>query len=196
MGEWVLRTTCRQAKAWFEQGLDIGRMAVNLSNRQFNDPELLNRITGALRDSDLEPSRLELEITESCLIQDYHAAVSVSEQLKALGVHIALDDFGTGYSSMHYLKRFALDTMKIDPAFVKELPDDVNGIAIINAIIALARSLGARVVAEGVESREQFNRLRSQGDISAQGFLMCPPQPAEDVARYLARIIHHRDTEQ
>ncbi len=195
VGEWVLRTACRQAKAWLDQGREIARVAVNLSSRQFNDPELLGRISGALRDSGLEPARLELEITESCLIQGYHAAVSVSKQLKTLGVNVALEDFGTGYSSLRYLKHFSLDTMKIDPAFVKNLPDDIGGIAIVNAIIALANSLNARVVAEGVESREQFDRLRSRGNISAQGFLMCRPQPAGNIDLYLDRNIHHIDTE-
>lgn len=185
VGEWVLRTACRQAKEWLDQGLKYARVAVNLSSRQFNDPDLLIKVTRALQESDLEPIRLELEINESCLLQDSQAAVTTSNGLRALGIKVALDDFGVGYSSMNHLKYFSLDTMKINRAFVQELSDQGDGIAIVNALIALARSLHARVVVEGVESLDQFNHLRSLGDLSAQGFLMCPPQPAGNIVRLL-----------
>jgi diguanylate cyclase (GGDEF)-like protein/PAS domain S-box-containing protein len=185
VGEWALRAACRQAKGWLDQGLEYARVAVNLSSRQFSDPALLDKITRALRDSGLEPTRLELEINENCLMQDSHAAVTTSKAIRALGVKVALDDFGVGYSSMNYLKYFSLDTMKIDRVFVQDLPDDGDEFAIVNALIALARSLSTRVVVEGVESIDQFNHLRALGDLSAQGFLMCPPQPAENIIRLL-----------
>ena len=186
VGEWVLRAACHQAAAWRDQGLEPARVAVNLSSRQFSDPQLLSKVKAALEQSGLEPWRLQMEITESCLIQDYHAATSILEELKKAGVLLALDDFGTGYSSMNHLKLFSLDFLKIDRSFVKDLPEDCDSIAITDAIIALARSLHLRVVAEGVESREQFDHLRSQGSDRVQGFLMSPPRPAGDIALLLS----------
>jgi len=187
VGEWVLREACRQAAEWRDLGWEPARIAVNLSTRQFNDPELLSKIMAALEAVRLEPERLELEITETCLIQDYHAADSVLNALRKAGVRVALDDFGTGYSSMNYLKHFSLDALKIDRSFIKDLPDDGDSIAITDAIIALARSLHLRVVAEGVESRDQLDHLRSQGGDGVQGFLLNPALPPEQLGQVFAK---------
>jgi diguanylate cyclase (GGDEF)-like protein/PAS domain S-box-containing protein len=181
VGEWALRTACRQAAAWRDQGREPARVAVNLSSRQVNDPELVDKVTAALDDAHLEPSRLELEITENCLVQDIQGVGAILETLKGMGVKVALDDFGTGYHSLDFLKHFALDTLKIDRSFIEGLPDDADDIAITTAIIALGRNLGLRVVAEGVESGAQLAHLRAQGCDTVQGFLMSRPQPVQDI---------------
>jgi diguanylate cyclase (GGDEF)-like protein/PAS domain S-box-containing protein len=181
VGEWALREACRRAAAWRDQGEEPARVAVNLSTHQVNDPELVQKVTEALGEAGLEPSRLELEVTETCLVQDYEGVGAILERLKAMGVKVALDDFGTGYQSLNFLKHFSLDTLKIDRLFIEGLPDDTDDVAITTAIIALARNLNLRIVAEGVESEAQLAHLRAQGCTAAQGFLMSRPRPLKDV---------------
>lgn len=178
IGRWVMRQACEQIKRWDAAGVPPLRVAVNLSTRQFQANDLLETITAVLRDSELDPSRLELEITESILMQHPDAAETLLVRLSDLGVHLAIDDFGTGYSSLAYLKRFPIDYLKIDKSFIDGLPGDTNDKVITSAIIALAKNLGVKVVAEGVETLEQHAFLVAHGCDELQGFLYAHPAPA------------------
>jgi len=185
VGEWVLRTACCQAKAWQQAGLELERIAVNLSGRQFTEPgfaDLLRRIT---EDCALQPTRLELEITESVLMKHEHINARTFHTLEELDTRLAIDDFGTGYSSLGYLKRLPVDTLKIDRSFVRDAASDANNAAIIQAIIAMARSLELEVIAEGVETADQRAFLRGQGCSGMQGYLFSRPVEADEIAAML-----------
>jgi len=185
LGEWVLREACAQARAW--QALRPGlRVAVNLSPRQFRQRQLVPMVEQALRDAGLAPHLLELELTEGMLIRHAEDAERTLAQLHEMGVHLAIDDFGTGYSNLSYLKRFPIQTLKIDRSFVQDLIEDPDDAAIVTAIVAMAHSLGLQVVAEGVESEAQAHRLRALACDLAQGFHFGRPLPAADFARRLA----------
>jgi diguanylate cyclase (GGDEF)-like protein len=185
IGEWVLATACAQTKAWQDQGLiDLG-VAVNLSARQFADAGLLPKLTRIIYSSGLDPSSLELEITESVVMSRAECAITVLEQLKSIGVRIAIDDFGTGYSSLGYLKRFPIDTIKVDRSFIMDIPADAGDMKIARAIIAMAHALRLKVVAEGVENAEQLSFLRVHRCDSAQGYFFFRPLPADKVADVL-----------
>ncbi|MGH8672083.1 MAG: EAL domain-containing response regulator [Burkholderiales bacterium] len=179
IGEWVLRTACAQSKVWQQAGLDPLRVAINLSARQFRDKNLVQNIERTLRDSHLDPHLLELELTEGTLMEDAQSAKQTLDKLKALGVHIALDDFGTGYSSLSYLKRFPIDSLKIDQSFVRDITSDADSAAIVGAIIAMSHSLRLTVVAEGVETSKQLELLRQQRCCQIQGYFFSPPLNAE-----------------
>ncbi len=181
IGEWVLATAMAQCRAWQIDGLGKLSVAVNLSARQIADPSLLLKITEVLRASDLDPSDLEIEITESIVMTHGERAVDVLQKLKDLGVRIAIDDFGTGYSSLSYLKHFPIDTIKIDRSFLCDVPGDNGSKKIISAIIALAHSLKLKVVAEGVETKNQLKFLRTQHCDEVQGFLFFRPMPQKDL---------------
>jgi diguanylate cyclase (GGDEF)-like protein len=185
IGEWVLATACAQTKEWQDHGLSKLDVAVNLSARQFADPMLLPKLTNIIRRSGLDPSHLELEITESLVMSHGESAVAVLQKLKSLGVRIAIDDFGTGYSSLAYLKRFPIDTIKVDRSFIKDIPSDSGDKQITRAIIAMAHSLRLRVVAEGVETADQLKFLRSQRCDTGQGYYLHRPLPAAEVAAVL-----------
>jgi len=172
---WVLREACNRAARWRAEGLDPGRVSVNLSARQFQQAGLAQRVRTALEDSGLHPAWLELEITESTVMRDTEEAAEVLRSLKALGVALSIDDFGTGYSSLSYLKRFPIDVLKIDRSFVKDVVEDPNGAAITRAIIGLAHGLNLEAVAEGVETVEQLAFLRDNGCDEIQGFYFSPP---------------------
>ncbi|POZ62794.1 GGDEF domain-containing protein [Chromobacterium alticapitis] len=182
IGDWVLAEACRQLAAWDAAGLEVPRLAVNLSPRQFGQPALLGKVADALREAGLAAERLELEITESMLMQNPDEAVQLLTQLKALGVWVSIDDFGTGYSSLSYLKRFPLDTLKIDQSFVDGLPDDEDNAAIAEAILAMAKKLKFHVVAEGVENEAQAAFLQGKGCHTLQGYHFSRPLPAADFA--------------
>jgi diguanylate cyclase (GGDEF)-like protein len=184
IGKWVLETACAQAVAWQEQGLPPMRMAVNLSPRQFSDPNLLNDIHKALTKSGLEPRLLELEITESMVMQSPDEAKRILAAIKKLGVHLSIDDFGTGYSSMSLIKQFPVDTIKVDRSFVRDLPADANDCAITKAVIALGKALDLTIVAEGVETQAQERFLREQSCDQIQGFLFAEPLAAEHFAAF------------
>ncbi|WP_223809530.1 EAL domain-containing protein [Thermomonas sp. XSG] len=179
IGNWVLREACRQLRAWRDAGLAPGTMAVNLSARQFRQRDLVDMVGQVLRENDLPPSSLELEITESMLMDDLAAAAAVLGDLQKLGVNIAIDDFGTGYSSLGYLKAFPLHCLKIDRSFIADVPGDASDAAIVRTIIALADNLGLRVLAEGVETQAQLAFLREHHCAHMQGYLKAPPLPAE-----------------
>ncbi len=187
LGEWVLREACRQAGVWRRERPDQPlTLRVNLSGRQFAQANLVEQVVGALEAGQIDPSSLCLEITETALMEDPAMGLRVLNDLRALGISLAIDDFGTGYSSLAYLKRFPVDVLKIDRSFVDGLGDDPDDTAIATAIISLARSMGLRVVAEGVETRRQLDELRRLGCDHAQGFLFAKPTaPGElwDVAR-------------
>jgi diguanylate cyclase (GGDEF)-like protein len=186
IGRWVLETACAQNMQWQRQGLPAIRIAVNLSARQFADPDLLDDIRRALDASGMPPQLLELEITESLVMQDLSRTVRLLHDIKNLGITLSIDDFGTGYSSMSMVRELPIDALKIDRSFVREIGRDAEGKAIINAIIALGRALELTVVAEGVETKEQEAFLREQKCDEEQGFLISLPLPAEDFAAFLA----------
>ncbi|MEW5942505.1 MAG: EAL domain-containing protein [Pseudomonadota bacterium] len=183
VGEWVLRTACTQNRAWQEEGLPPLRVAVNLSVYQFRQSDLVDAVRHALEDAGLEPKYLELEITESTLIQDVQATITTLQQLHELGVQIAVDDFGTGYSSLSYLKRLPIHKIKIDRSFVQDICCDPDDSAIASAIISLGHSLNMQVIAEGVETEEQLRYLREEGCDKIQGYLFSRPLPADAFLR-------------
>ena len=185
IGEWILAAACRQNKAWLDAGLGPLKVAVNISPRQFRQPGLYEMVTRTLRETDLPPGSLELEVTESMMVDNVEDATLVLNQLRSIGLSIAMDDFGTGYSSLHYLKRFPIQTLKIDRSFVSDLPDDADDAAIIGAIIALGKNLRLRVVAEGVETQEQLDFLREKGCDEIQGFFYSRPLPADAFVHFL-----------
>jgi len=184
IGEWVLRTACRQQCAWRAAGYDV-RMAVNLSARQFERDDLASSVRNLLRETGMDPAALELELTESMLVKNPEKAIATLDALDQMGIGLGIDDFGTGYSSLGYLKRFPLDTLKIDRSFVRDLPHNADDRVIADAIIGLARSLGMEVVAEGVETVEQLEFLGRHGCNMIQGYLYSRPLPAEDIALLL-----------
>jgi diguanylate cyclase (GGDEF)-like protein/PAS domain S-box-containing protein len=185
IGAWVLQEACRQAKAWHDAGWHFGHIAVNLSARQFASDDLLDTIRAALDKSGLTPSLLELEITESTIMQNPQEAVTLLGKIRDMGVALSVDDFGTGYSSLASLKQYPLDSLKIDRSFVKGVPSDADDVAITEAIIAIARKMGLHVVAEGVETSEQADFLRQAGCDVAQGFLFGRPASASELERQL-----------
>lgn len=190
VGEWVLRAACTEASHW--QGLSDTplRLSVNLSGRQFNDPTLHKTVGSILAETKLSPSQLELEITESVLMQNDQASMTNLDGLHRQKVRIAIDDFGTGYSSLSYLKRFPVDTLKIDRSFIRDVIHDPDDVTIIKAIIAMARSLRVDIIAEGVETLGQLEFLRNSGCHTAQGFLLSKPFMPEDLPRFLKQPVH------
>ncbi|OIQ63563.1 phytochrome-like protein cph2 [mine drainage metagenome] len=179
MGEWVIRQACATAARWPE---DI-HVAVNISAAQFRSPGLMQVIVGALATSGLQPTRLEIEITETVLLHNREATLAVLHQLRELGIRIAMDDFGTGHSSLAYLQRFPFDTIKIDRSFVKDITENTGSLNIVRAVAALARDMGLTATAEGVETSEQLERVTSEGCTEMQGFLFSRPLPAHEIER-------------
>jgi diguanylate cyclase (GGDEF)-like protein len=186
IGQWVLRTACAQVRAWEVLGVAAVPVAVNLSARQFRDAGLAESVAGILRESGCPPSAIQLELTESALMQNPDHALATMRRINDLGVRLSIDDFGTGYSSLSYLKQFPVRKLKIDRSFVRDLVADANDEAIAGAIVALARRLGLRTVAEGVETKEQLERLAALGCDEYQGYLFAAPCVAEDFARLLS----------
>jgi diguanylate cyclase (GGDEF)-like protein len=180
LGEWVMRTAARQAADWHALGHNSFRMAVNLSVRQFADPRLPSIVQQVLTDTGLPPHMLELEVTESLALQSVTSTIGTFNACKALGVKLAMDDFGTGYSSLAYLKRYPLDSLKIDQAFIRNLTQDAGDAAITRAIVAMAHSFGMSVIAEGVETTGQLDFLRTLGCEDFQGYLFSRPVPADE----------------
>jgi diguanylate cyclase (GGDEF)-like protein len=185
VGEWVIGETCRQIAAWRAEGLAVPRVAVNIGARHFQQPRLVDTIRALLELHGVEGGAIELEITETTAMHDAEATVRTVDALRDLGIEITIDDFGTGYSSLAYLKRFAITGLKIDRSFVADMPASRSAMAIVNAIVATAHALDLRVVAEGVETREQAEMLAATGCDQAQGFLFAKPIPAQDTGPYL-----------
>jgi diguanylate cyclase (GGDEF)-like protein/PAS domain S-box-containing protein len=185
IGEWVLRAACLQARAWHESGRPRLRVAVNISGKQLNGADLVGLVRRTLQETRCDPRMIGLEITESAVMDDPRDSTRVIRLLHDLGVEVTIDDFGTGYSSMAYLKRFALDRLKIDATFVRGTPDDKDDVAIVQATIALARQFRLRVTAEGVETAAQKTFLRAHQCDAIQGFLISAPLPGQDLTEML-----------
>ncbi|MCS0630500.1 EAL domain-containing protein [Telluria mixta] len=175
LGTWVLRAACAQAAAWQRNGLGALRIAVNLSSRQFKDAGLPQLIADILHETGLPAASLEIELTESLMMEDADTAVATMRALKRMGVHLSIDDFGTGYSSLSYLKRFPVDVLKIDQSFVRDIGHDANSAAMVAAMISLSHELGLRVIAEGVETRAQWDYLLGRGCDEIQGYYFSRP---------------------
>ena len=186
IGEWVLRTACLQNKDWLEMGYAPIKVSVNLSMRQIQQRDFVDMVERVLRETELDPKYLELEITESVFMKDADRAISILSKLQTLGIDIAIDDFGTGYSALSYLRQFPVNKLKIDRSFVNTLETDPAGPAIVKAIIELAHGLGLTTVAEGVETKGQLEILQSLGCSELQGFLFSKPLPANEFIKLLA----------
>jgi EAL domain-containing protein (putative c-di-GMP-specific phosphodiesterase class I) len=193
LGRWVLGTACAQVRRWQGQGFSELRLGVNLSGRQFQEADLVHGIAQALERTGLDPRDLDLELTESSIMRDPEQAVAKLQALSRLGIRLSIDDFGTGYSSLAHLKRFPIKALKIDQSFIQDITTDPNDAAIAQAIIALAESLRLKVVAEGVETREQLELLRRFRCDEMQGYLFSKPLPPEELLELLkrgARLVH------
>ena len=189
LGRWVAQTACVQNRAWQKGGLPQLRIAINISARQMADKGLVEFISDTVRKTGLTAESLELEITESAVMSNQEHAEKVLNELKGLGFHLTMDDFGTGYSSLAYLKRFPFDSVKIDQSFVRGIPESKDDSAIVEAIIAMAHSLQLKVVAEGVETKEQFDFLRTLGCDQIQGYYFSKPIPANEIVMLLYKTM-------
>ncbi|MBI2313624.1 MAG: EAL domain-containing protein [Betaproteobacteria bacterium] len=186
IGEWVLRTACAQNRAWQEDGLPPIAVAVNISARQFVQPDFVQMVARTLSETGLEPRCLELEITESVASENAELTAKTLSGLKAIGVQLSIDDFGTGYSSLAYLKRYPIDKLKVDQSFVRNLGADDSGGAIARAVIQLGHSLNLKVIAEGVETETHLAVLQSYACDEMQGYLFSRPVAPEALAGILA----------
>jgi EAL domain-containing protein (putative c-di-GMP-specific phosphodiesterase class I)/ActR/RegA family two-component response regulator len=185
LGEWVLQTACRQMQLWQNAGFSLQQVAVNLSPRQFYQPELSSRVAEILAEIGLAPSSLELELTESMMVKDAASAIATLQQLKDLGISISIDDFGTGYSSLSYLTQYPFDVLKIDRCFITNITDGCANAAIVKAIIEMAHSLCLEVIAEGVETEAERDFLWRYECDAMQGYLFSPPVSAADFEELL-----------
>jgi diguanylate cyclase (GGDEF)-like protein len=188
ISKWVLKTACAQNKAWQNAGLPPLRVSVNLSTRIFKQENLIETVAHILQETHLHPNYLELELTEDTIMEDAEEAIGVLDQLKKMGVGLSIDDFGKGYSSLSYLKRFPIDTLKIDQSFVRDIPGDADDTTIAKLIIDMAHALELKVVAEGVETEEQRAFLCAQQCDEAQGYLFGRPMPAKEFEKFLQEI--------
>src|SRR5690606_37679728 len=184
LGEWILRTACQHAKTWQEEGFNL-RLAVNISSRQLREPAFMQLVDDVLEENGLEPSNLDLEITERVLVENSDANRDSIRKLQDKGVLVSVDDFGTGFSSLSYLKHFTVNALKIDQIFVKGLPYDKEDAAITTAIISLAEGLGINVVAEGIETEEQLTFLQSLNCHHGQGFVFSHPLSIDELTHNL-----------
>ncbi len=185
IGDWIIDTAMRQLKVWHRRVGPELRMSINLSARQFQQQDLVEKIRAALDRHGLPAPSIELEITESNAMQNAENTIRTLRELKNLGVRIAMDDFGTGYSSLNYLKRFPIDTLKLDQSFVQGVLTDSSDAAIVSAVISMAHSLDLEVVAEGVETEEQLDFLQKQRCDRIQGFYFSAPLASEELERFL-----------
>ncbi|WP_374089501.1 putative bifunctional diguanylate cyclase/phosphodiesterase [Methylomicrobium lacus] len=185
IGRWILRTACKQLKTWQQEGIPLPQVSVNISARQFSDPDFLEMVENALGDSELAPEHLELEITESMLVGDIKRIELQLKRLKKMGIHLALDDFGTGYSSLSYLKNFPIDVLKIDQSFIREMTNDSRDANIVRAIIEMGHSLGQKIIAEGVETEKQLGYLVGRECDIIQGYFFSPPLPGHKMTDLL-----------
>jgi EAL domain-containing protein (putative c-di-GMP-specific phosphodiesterase class I) len=190
IGAWVLRTACADAARWPNEI----KVAVNLSPNQFKSKTLVADIASALAASKLPAQRLELEITETVMLQDTVTTLETLNQLRSLGVRIAMDDFGTGYSSLSYLRSFPFSKIKIDQCFIRDMSEEDESMAILRAITGLGTSLGMTTTAEGVETLEQLYRLRAEGCTEVQGYFFSRPKPVEEVANMLRNIVRQMES--
>ena len=190
IGEWVFRTALLQMRAWDAIGIRVDRMAINISGRQFHHSNLVEMVERLLGETGVDPNRIELELTETVVMRDVEATIVTLARLKTLGVHLSIDDFGTGYSSLAYLKKFPIDTLKIDRSFTRDASNGAADAAIVGTIVALGHNLGKRVVAEGVETRGQIDFLRSIACDELQGFYFSRPLPTNEFAAFFRNPMH------
>ena len=194
IGKWVLETACHQLQQWNAQGYTSLCVAVNLSGRQFSQEGLLDTIKEAIKKSGINSANLELEITESMMMENTDETISILNDIRSLGIQLSIDDFGTGYSSMAYLKRFPINTLKIDQSFIRGLPDDTGDGAIVKATIAIAHALNLTVIAEGVETESQLAFLKPLHCEEVQGYYFSRPLTAIKISELLEKgnsTIHH-----
>ncbi|MDP6883518.1 MAG: EAL domain-containing protein [Rhodospirillales bacterium] len=185
MGEWVIRTACTQFQKWRDEGAAPLRVAVNLSSRQLREANFISVVERVLKETGVDPVSLEIEITENMLMSDSTNIVVALDTLHDMGIHISMDDFGTGYSSLNHLRRFPIDTIKIDGTFTADIESKPEEIEIIKAIITMGHSLNRRVAAEGVETEGQLSILKEHGCDEIQGYFLCPPKPADELSSFL-----------
>ncbi len=188
VGLYVMRTVCRQVKRWDDAGIHVPRVCVNISARQFERPGLRESIAGVLRESNLDPERIELELTESSIMRDITGGIAMLHELKGLGVRLSVDDFGTGYTSLSYLRRFPIDVLKIDKTFLRDLLPGSRDEAIVRAIATLAGNLGLTSVAEGIESRVTLQQIRAIGVSEVQGFFLGEPCDADEAVGFVGEV--------
>ncbi|MBN4055169.1 EAL domain-containing protein, partial [bacterium AH-315-K03] len=191
IGRWILHHSCQQLQDWLQSGYEPVQLAVNLSSKQLVHPELINEVGKILKETGLPAKYLELEITESVIMENPEDVIGTLEQLKSMGVQLAIDDFGTGYSSLNYLRRFPIDVIKIDRSFVSDITENQVDADIVNTIIALAHIMGVKVVAEGVETALQKELLKQQSCDIMQGYYLSKPIPA---AEFAERFLLQQDT--
>ena len=189
IGNWVLHEACTQYVSWEENGIHVPQLSVNVSAKQFHAPDFVDRIHDVLAATGMDPACLNLEITESVVLGHAEDTISKMAELKTLGISFAIDDFGAGYSSLSYLKRLPADELKIDRSFIQDIPKDGDNMAIVEAVIAMARHMGFNVTAEGVESRQQLEFLQAQGCHFFQGYLASKPLPVPYLERYVSRQV-------
>jgi EAL domain-containing protein (putative c-di-GMP-specific phosphodiesterase class I) len=189
LGEWGLKVGCRQVKAWEKEGLGLYPIAINLSSKQFQDKKLLGLLVEVLDETSLDPSFLELEITESIVMEHPDDAAALLQEISQLGVRIAIDDFGTGYSSLAYLQKFPINTLKIDQTFVSEITHNDSKSVIVDSIISMADKLNLKVVAEGIETRSQLEFFKKRKCHEAQGYYFSRPLPTEKFAEKLQEMV-------
>ncbi len=189
LGEWVLRTACRQSAAWRDAGHPPLRMAINISGHQFKQPSFVSLIDTVLDESSMDPTCLEFELTESVIMDKAEKTTLTLRELKDRGIHLSIDDFGTGYSSLSYLKHFPIDRIKIDRSFIADITSNRDEAVIVDTIIAIARSMDLKVVAEGVENREQLDYLKARRCGEAQGYYFAEPMPAESLETWIRRDV-------
>jgi diguanylate cyclase len=189
IGRWVLREACRQARAWHDARLEPIRVAVNISAVELRDKAFVAGVRSILMETGVNPTCVELELTETFLLQDSHSTTAVLHALKDLGVGLALDDFGTGYSSLSHLKRLPIDALKIDQSFVRDIVTDADDASIVSAVISMGKSLQMRVVAEGVETREQLEFLQQQHCLEGQGYYFSRPVAPVEFIQLLGRRV-------
>jgi diguanylate cyclase (GGDEF)-like protein/PAS domain S-box-containing protein len=187
IGRWVLREACRQSRAWQDAGLPMVRVAINVSSVELRAADFVSSVINTLAETGVEAHSLELELTETFLMQEVNSTIATLRELRSIGVHLALDDFGTGYSSLSCLQRFPIDTLKIDQSFVRDLVSDADDANIVSAVIGMGNSLHLRVIAEGIETLEQLIFLQKHGCAAGQGFYFSPPVPAADFGVMLER---------
>ncbi len=185
LGKWILQASCRQLCEWRDAGYETGRICVNISGRQFRQGSLVGLIDEVLNSTGLDPAELELEITESVIMEDVEETLATFAALRERGISLAIDDFGTGYSSLNYLKRFPISKFKIDRSFIQDITTDNNDAAIASTVVALAKSLNVAVIAEGIETEEQLRLLKEMGCREGQGYLFSKPLSAEGMERFL-----------
>ena len=184
IGEWVLQKACQQNKEWLDEGFPPLRVSVNLSTKQLVEPNFVSKVKAILEETQLDPNLLELEVTES-VFADVEDAANTLEEIRELGVHISIDDFGTGYSSLNYIKHLPVDMLKIDASFIRDIHENEESKAIVKAVLTLADTLGMKVLAEGIERKEQLKVLNEDGCKFGQGFLFSRPLSKDDFERFI-----------